>query len=208
MYNIGYVDDETLEYDNYKVDLAYYDINLINIDNIKTKSDLKNFILDLKLDCLIIDYNLNKLKQKDLQDGNELVRFINIEVPDFPCIILTSYPGASREEKTVVNSFILDRDDLTKDTDGGEYKKLVDKIINSIEVYKKRLELNKVEYEQLIRKRAQSKFSIEDEDRIITLYKILFAYGIVDEINPELLRKNIEVKMDVVISKLKKILGE
>lgn len=208
MYTIGYLDDEDLEYDNYKIDLLNYDMDLVKIENIKTKNDLKESILKLKLDCLIIDYNLNKFRQKDIQDGNELVRYINIEIPDFPCIILTSYPDASKEEKTVVNSFILDRDVLTNDTDGVEYKLLVDKIINNIEVYIKRLSLNKTEFDKLMRKKNENKLNINEEDRLISLYKILFAYGMVDEINPELLRKDLQVKMNLVIEKLKDLIGE
>lgn len=208
MYTIGYLDDEDLEYDNYKIDLLNYDMDLVKIENIKTKNDLKESILKLKLDCLIIDYNLNKFRQKDIQDGNELVRYINIEIPDFPCIILTSYPDASKEEKTVVNSFILDRDVLTNDTDGVEYKLLVDKILNNIEVYIKRLSLNKTEFDKLMRKKNENKLNINEEDRLISLYKILFAYGMVDEINPELLRKDLQVKMNLVIEKLKDLIGE
>lgn len=208
MYIVGYLDDEDLEYDNYKVDLRNYDMDLVRIENIKTKNDLKENILQLKLDCLIIDYNLNKFRQKEIQDGNELVRFINSEIPDFPCIILTSYPDESREEKTVVNSFILDRDILTNDTDGEEYKLLVGKIINNIEVYKKRLALNKAEFESLMKQRNAKKLNIKEEDRLISLYKILYSYGLVDEINPELLRNDLQVKMNSVISKLKDLLGE
>ena len=208
MYNIGYLDDEDLEYDNYRVDLLNHDMNLIKIQGIKTKTDLRNYILSLKLDCLIIDYNLNKFRQKEIQDGNELVRYINSEIPDFPCIILTSYPEESKDEKTVINSFILDRDVLTNDTDGAEYKELVDKITNNIEVYKKRLILNKVEFENLMKQRRSNDLSIAEEDRLISLYKILYSYNMVDEINPELLRKELQVKINSVISKLKELLGE
>ena len=208
MYNIGYLDDEDLEYDNYRVDLLNHDMNLIKIQGIKTKTDLRNYILSLKLDCLIIDYNLNKFRQKEIQDGNELVRYINSEIPDFPCIILTSYPEESKDEKTVINSFILDRDVLTNDTDGAEYKELVDKITNNIEVYKKRLILNKAEFENLMKQRRSNDLSIAEEDRLISLYKILYSYNMVDEINPELLRKELQVKINSVISKLKELLGE
>lgn len=208
MYSIGYLDDEDLEYDNYRVDLLNHNMNLIKIQDIKTKTDLRNLILSLKLDCLIIDYNLNKFRQKEIQDGNELVRYINSEIPDFPCIILTSYPEESKDEKTVINSFILDRDVLTNDTDGVEYKELVDKITNNIEVYKKRLTLNKEEFENLMKRRHVNDLSIAEEDRLISLYKILYSYNMVDEINPELLRKDLQVKMNSVISKLKELLGE
>ena len=208
MYNIGYLDDEDLEYDNYRVDLLNHDMNLIKIQGIKTKTELRNYILSLKLDCLIIDYNLNKFRQKEIQDGNELVRYINSEIPDFPCIILTSYPEESKDEKTVINSFILDRDVLTNYTDGAEYKELVDKITNNIEVYKKRLILNKVEFENLMKQRRSNDLSIAEEDRLISLYKILYSYNMVDEINPELLRKELQVKINSVISKLKELLGE
>ena len=34
MYNIGYLDDEDLEYDNYRIDLLNHDMNLIKIQGI------------------------------------------------------------------------------------------------------------------------------------------------------------------------------
>ena len=84
----------------------------------------------------------------------------------------------------------------------------MDKITNNIEVYKKRLILNKVEFENLMKQRRSNDLSIAEEDRLISLYKILYSYNMVDEINPELLRKELQVKINSVISKLKELLGE
>lgn len=208
MYNIGYLDDQDEEFDNYKADLHYHNIELFKIQNIKSKLELRNIILDNMFDCLIIDYNLSRFRNREVKDGNELVRYINLEIPDFPCIILTSYPQASKNEKTVINSFILNRDVLTNDTDGKEYHEFVEKIINGIDVFKQRLHLNKDEYEKLMKKKKDGSISSVEEDRLISLYKLLSSYNIVDEINPELLRRELNVKINDIISKLSDILGE
>lgn len=208
MYNIGYLDDQDEEFDNYKADLHYHNIELFKIQNIKSKLELRNIILDNMFDCLIIDYNLSRFRNKEVKDGNELVRYLNLEIPDFPCIILTSYPQESKNEKTVVNSFILNRDVLTNDTDGKEYHEFVEKIVNGIDVFKQRLQLNKDEYEKLMKKKKDGSISSVEEDRLISLYKLLSSYNIVDEINPELLRRELNVKINDIISKLSDILGE
>ena len=60
-YRIGYFDDEDREYENYKVDLEYHKIELIKIVNISTKEQLRDLILNEKLDAIIIDYDLSKI---------------------------------------------------------------------------------------------------------------------------------------------------
>ena len=155
-YRIGYFDDEDREYENYKVDLEYHKIELIKIVNISTKEQLRDLILNEKLDAIIIDYDLSKIYHKDLVDGNTIVRYLNIEIPDFPSIILTSFAEDSRNEKTVINPLILERDIMTKDVDGEEFLEFIKRIENMIMVFQKRLSLNVEEYQALILKRKSS----------------------------------------------------
>lgn len=68
-------------------------------------------------------------------------------------IILTSFAEDSRNENTVINALILDRDVMTSDVDGEEYSKFIETITNLINVFKKRLQLNLDEYKILIAKR-------------------------------------------------------
>ncbi len=206
MYRIGYFDDENREFENYKIDFKNYDIELLKIVGIKSKSDLRDKILNDQLDAIIIDFDLSKFHNADLADGNDIVRYLNIEIPDFPSIILTSYPNDSRRKNTVITNSILDRDILTRDSDSREYKSLMDTIINFIKVFHKRLELNQKEFNALFMKRNSGiVLSANMEQRMISLYKILLSYGLVDEINPLLLTSSLSKKLDEIISAIKKL---
>ena len=208
-YRIGYFDDENREYDNYKVDFEYHNIDLIKVSDIKTKSELREYILNEKLDGIIIDYDLSKIHSDELIDGNALVRYLNIEIPDFPSIILTSFAADSRNENTVINALILDRDIMTNDVDGAEYANFINTIINLIMVFKKRLSLNVEEYQTLISKRKSNKMLTPiEEQRLINLYKILYSYDLIDEINPLLLTPSLGQKLDKVLESIKKITEE
>ena len=206
MYRIGYFDDENREYDNYKVDFKYHNIELVKVSDIETKAQLREYILGEKLDAIIIDYDLSKIHHEEMVDGNSLVRYLNIEIPDFPSIILTSFAADSRNENTVINALILDRDIMTNDVDGLEYADFIKTIVNLITVFHKRLSLNVDEYQALISKRNnQEELTPIEEQRLINLYKILFAYDLIDEINPMLLTPSLGKKLDKVLDSIKKL---
>ena len=209
MYKIGYLDDENREYDNYKVDFEFHNIDLIKITDIKTKFHLREYILEEKLDAIIIDYDLSKFHLEELVDGNSLVRYLNVEIPDFPSIILTSFADDSRNDNTVINALILDRDIMTKDVDGPEFEGFIRTITNLIDVFQKRLSLNLEEYQSLISKRKNEKnLTPIEEQRLVSLYKVLFAYELIDEINPLLLTASLGEKLDKVLDSIRKLTGE
>ena len=209
MYKIGYLDDENREYENYKVDFKHHNIDLVKIADITTKAQLRDYVLNEKLDAIIIDYDLSKLHHNDIADGNALVRYLNIEIPDFPSIILTSFATDSRNEQTVINPLILDRDIMTDDLDGPEYANFLSMIMNLIQVFKKRLDLNVEEYQTLISKRKSSKtLTAVEEQRLVSLYRILYSYNLIDEINPSLLTSSLSEKLDKVLSSIRKLTEE
>ena len=209
MYKIGYLDDENREYDNYKVDFEFHNIDLIKITGIKTKFHLREYILEEKLDAIIIDYDLSKFHLDELIDGNSLVRYLNVEIPDFPSIILTSFADDSRNDNTVINALILDRDIMTKDVDGPEFEGFIKTITNLIDVFQKRLSLNLEEYQSLISKRkSENNLTPIEEQRLISLYKVLYAYELIDEINPLLLTSSLGEKLDKVLDSIRKLTGE
>ena len=205
-YRIGYFDDEDREYENYKKDFEYHKIELIKIDNISTKEQLRDLILNEKLDAIIIDYDLSKINHEYLVDGNAIVRYLNIEIPDFPSIILTSFAEDSRNEKTVINPLILERDIMTKDVDGEDFLEFIKRIENMIMVFQKRLSLNVEEYQALIsRRKSNDDLTPYEEQRLMSLYRVLFAYDLIDEINPSLLTSSLSKKFDMVLDSIKKL---
>lgn len=209
MCKIGYFDDDMREYESYKCDFARYKIELIKVDGILSKHQLRDYILNEKLDAMIIDYKLSKFRNKELLNGNELVRYLDNEIPDFPSIIITSYVKNSQEQNTVINSLILDRDIMTKDTDGKEYGDFINKILNLISVFRKRLQLNCDEYKKLLSKRQNKHLMTPyEEHRMLNLYEILYSYGLIDEINSMILTPTLSVKLDKVLEDLKKIVDK
>ncbi|MBE6673596.1 MAG: hypothetical protein E7596_00650 [Ruminococcaceae bacterium] len=206
MYRIGYLDDENREYENYKVDFAFHEIDLIKITGIETKAQLRDYILGEKLDAIIIDYDLSKNHNEELIDGNSLVRYLNIEIPDFPSVILTSFAADSRNDNTVMHALILDRNIMTNDVDGPEYSNFIKTIENLITVFKKRMELNVQEYQTLIlRRKNYNDLTPVEEQRLISLYKLLYSYDLIDEINPSLLTPALSEKLDKVLNSIKKL---
>lgn len=206
MYRIGYLDDENREYENYKVDFAFHEIDLIKITEIETKAQLRDYILGEKLDAIIIDYDLSKIHNEELIDGNSLVRYLNVEIPDFPSIILTSFAADSRNDNTVMHALILDRNIMTNDVDGPEYSNFIATIENLITVFKKRMELNVQEYQTLIlRRKNNNDLAPVEEQRLISLYKLLYSYDLIDEINPSLLTPALSEKLDKVLNSIKKL---
>ena len=206
MYRIGYLDDENREYENYKVDFAFHEIDLIKITEIETKAQLRDYILGEKLDAIIIDYDLSKIHNEELIDGNSLVRYLNIEIPDFPSVILTSFAADSRNDNTVMHALILDRNIMTNDVDGPEYSNFITTIENLITVFKKRMELNVQEYQTLIlRRKNNNDLAPVEEQRLISLYKLLYSYDLIDEINPSLLTPALSEKLDKVLNSIKKL---
>ena len=158
------------------------------------------------MDAIIIDYDLSKFHYEDLVDGNAIVRYLNTEIPDFPSVILTSFAADSRNDNTVINALILDRDIMTNDVDGSEYQNFINTIVNLITVFRKRLSLNVEEYQGLISKRKNKEVLLPvEEQRLIHLYRILFAYDLIDEINPLLLTPSLGEKLDKVLDGIKKL---
>ena len=98
---------------------------------------------------------------------------------------------------------------MTNDVDGPEYADFIKTIVNLITVFHKRLSLNVDEYQSLIFKRNnRERLTPIEEQRLINLYKILFAYDLIDEINPMLLTPSLGEKLDKVLDSIKKLTEE
>lgn len=98
---------------------------------------------------------------------------------------------------------------MTNDVDGPEYLEFIKTIVNLITVFHKRLSLNVEEYQTLICKRNNSEsLTPIEEQRLIQLYKVLFKYDLIDEINPMLLTPSLGEKLDKVLDSIKKLTEE
>ena len=155
---IGYLDDE---YDILKSamrSLKKYDIEIValkNIDDVTNITMLTDAIICDSLECLLVDYDLMKLESKVY--GTQIIKDINEILPDFTCFLLTNYTEQGINEKIVQRIFVQDKAIFAEEDDSQEFRSFVNKIKNSVECFRKRLELTKLEYEKLVEKKKKKK---------------------------------------------------
>lgn len=195
MWTIGFVDDDKSCVEDYQIRLKRKDIQLVFAENCKTKEDIAEWILKNNLKCVLIDYRLRSVYNFL---GTDLVAYLNTELPDLSCIILTNFPEESVSENLVVRNLILDRNVL----DGTKLEDFAQTIIQAIEVSENRLQLHIEEFNALKIKRDASTQTAADDERFLGLYKLLRAYNEVDDIPIDLLDSNTNRKMDAILSKL------
>ena len=199
-YRVGFVDDLENMIEKYSKKLSRDNISLIYAKDCLTFNDVFEWKLDNTIEYLLIDYNLS---QKYNFSGSQLIHYINNMIPDLPCIIFSSVNNIN--DDLVQRNLIKDKNIFEKRMDDIEYRKFIDEIKNGVEVFKKRKEASLEEYNSLLIKKNKGGFTnSSEEEKFIYLYKILMSYGMVDKISPEIIKSNIEAKIDDLISKLDK----
>ena len=104
MYRIGFIDDDNSLNDVYAKRLSRKDIELCFVDDCDTMQDVVSWILDAGIKCMIVDYQLtNQYNFK----GTELVAYINAELPDLQCVILTNYKDTGISENLVIKNLFM-----------------------------------------------------------------------------------------------------
>ena len=193
MYRIGFIDDDRDSYDDYRVRLARKDIELLYPDGITEMPEM--------IGWLIIDYKLNN-KFKFL--GTELIAYINAKVPDLPCLILTNYPEESIRENLVIINLIEDRNVLAAD----DIEEFVRKIKQAVDVFENRLHKYHIDYEELLKAKKNGSISAIEEEQFIDLYKLLRAYGEVDDLPIQLLSSEVNQKIDEILGRVNILVKE
>ncbi|RUT44674.1 chemotaxis protein [Paenibacillus anaericanus] len=197
MCRVGFVDDDFDEFGNYKKRLARRGIDLHFVDNCLSLHDILDWVLNNTIECLLVDH---KLTAKYDFYGTKVVAFINNHLPDLPCIILTNFPGDSADDKLVMKNLIFDRNILS--SDGEKFNNFCEIVKQSTEVFKNRLNLHLDEYAVLLEKKTNQEITAEEEETFLHLFKILKSYGEVDDVASELLKPDINRKMDNLLKKL------
>lgn len=203
---IGYLDDE---YDILKSamrSLKKYDIEIValkNIDDVTNITMLTDAIICDSLECLLVDYDLMKLESKVY--GTQIIKDINEILPDFTCFLLTNYTEQGINEKIVQRIFVQDKAIFAEEDDSQEFRSFVNKIKNSVECFRKRLELTKLEYEKLVEKKKKKKITASEEDRFIYLYKVLSSYDYVDKMPDTLVRNSTQDTLEDMLATLKEL---
>lgn len=201
---IGYLDDE---YDILKSamrSLKKYDIEIValkNIDDVTNITMLTDAIISDSLECLLVDYDLMKLESKVY--GTQIIKDINEILPDFTCFMLTNFTEQGINEKIVQKVFVQDKAIFAEEDDSQELHIFVNKIKNSVECFRRRLEVTKLEYEKLVEKKKERQISASEEDRFIYLYKVLSSYEYVDKMPDILVRNSTQDVLEDMLATLK-----
>jgi hypothetical protein len=198
---VGFIDDDTNLLEDYKIRFKRNGIEMLYTHEYKQMGEIVDWILDNNIKCMIIDY---KLKPLFPFNGTELVAFINGELPDLPCVILTNYPQDSINEKMVIMNLISDRSAL----DATDIAPFINTIKHSIEVFDKRLNNHIDECTQLLQKKRDGSITSIEEERFVDLYRLLRAYDEVDDIPADLLKPAVEDKIDNLLGKLSKLVKD
>lgn len=195
MYKVAYVDDDYSAFSDYKKRLARKEIELNFVNNCISLEDILEWVMDNTIECLLVDH---KLTAKYAFQGTNVVAYINNQLPDLPCIILTNYPEDSEGDNLVVKNLIFDRNVMSED----DISPFTEIIKQSAEVFRNRLKNHLNEYENLLVKKNNGQISALEEEQFLHLYKLLRAYGEVDDIATELLKPDVDKKIDALIEKL------
>lgn len=201
MYRIGFIDDDRDSYEDYKVRLARKKIELLYPDGITEMPEIIEWLLSNGIKCFIIDYKLNN-KFKFL--GTELITYINLKVPDLPCLILTNYPEESIRENLVIINLIEDRNVF----DADDIEEFVRKIKHAVDVFETRLHKYHIDYENLLKAKKNGSISAIEEEQFIDLYKLLRAYGEVDDLPIQLLSSEVNQKIDEILGRVNVLVEE
>lgn len=201
---IGYLDDE---YDILKSamrSLKKYGIEIIalkNIDDVTNITMLTDAIISDSLECLLVDYDLMKLESKVY--GTQIIKDINEILPDFTCFLLTNFTEQGINEKIVQKVFVQDKAIFAEEDDSQEFRNFINKISNSVECFRKRLQVTKLEYEKLFEKKKEKQISASEEDRFVYLYKVLSSYDYVDKMPDILVRNSTQDTLEDMLATLK-----
>lgn len=202
MYKVGYIDDENDLISDYTKRLERRDIEL-TVAPIGDMSVVKKWIVDSNIECMLIDY---QLKAGYDYVGTELFSYLYDELPGLPCIILTSYTDSSVNENVVVKNCIVDRSVMDKS--GPEFDEFCDMLKQSTEVFKTNKNKYIAKYTKLYKKKTEGNILPEEEEELLTVFKILKAYGEVDDISAQLLTTKVDEALDAVLGKLDELLNK
>lgn len=202
MYTIGYIDDENDLISDYVKRLKRRDIEL-QVAPVGDMSVVKQWIVDNNIECMIIDY---QLKAKYNFVGTELFSYLSDALPGLPCIILTSFTDSSVSENMVVKNCIVDRSIMDKN--GPEFDEFCEMLKQSTEVFKTNKNKYVAKYNALYQKRLDGTILPEEEEELLSFFKILRAYGEVDDISAQLLTTKVDMALDAVLVKLDELLNK
>lgn len=205
MHKIGFIDDDNSLNDVYAKRLRRKGIDLCFVENCVTMQDVVSWILDNRIKCMIVDYQL--MTQYNFK-GTDLVAFINAELPDLQCVILTNYKDTGIEENLVIKNLFYERSIFEQGMETEEFKEFIYTLKQATAIFDNRLKRHLKTYEDLKAQKDNGTIRAIDEERMINTYKLLRAYGEVDDIPAELITSSVSKQMESILQSLNELIDK
>lgn len=210
MYRVGYIDDEPIQFENYKRALRRRcrELELVLIEDCVTKQDILNKIYEKQIDVLLIDY---KMVQNYGFNGTTLINYINDSMRDIQCFIMT---GVDPEQ--ITDGLVAERDKYSKnifDTEAedpdkeAELSAFIQVLLESAKVFQTRRQQKLERYRELLSKKEQGKLGA-DEEEFLELYKVLSSYGMVERLPKNMLDSEFEERLQRILEMGSAIIAE
>lgn len=194
MYRVGFIDDKETNVTRYTRRFAKNDIDLVYLNNSLNDKQILNWVIDEKIECLLIDYQLSP-KYEFM--GSSLINFLNKRIFDFPCMLLTSYAEQALEESLVPKSYIFQKKDMQEGI--GEIAEIIKQ---AVEVFRSRMLKEESEYRKQFERYKNNELSDNELEDLKKQYNILQGYHIIENYDWEFITKEKEEELDDVIQKL------
>lgn len=210
MYRVGYIDDEPIQFENYKRSLQRRckELELVLIDDCESKQDILDKIYEKQIDVLLIDY---KMVQSYGFNGTTLIHFINDSMRDIQCFIMTAV-----DIDQIADGLVAERDKYSKnifDTEAADQKKEADLsafiqiLLESAKVFQTRRQQRLERYRELLDKKYQGELGA-DEEEFLELYKVLSSYGMVEKLPKNMLSSEFDDRLQQILKLGSAIIAE
>lgn len=202
MYRIGYIDDEPTQFEliHKKMKRWFDDVELILLTDCSKMADFVQKIYEMRIDVLLVDY---KMAQSYGFNGTGLISYINDQVRDLECFIITAVDTEQIDDGLVAARNVQSK--TIFDTEAGDEKKLqklkefVAVLKESADVYRTRREKKVERYKELLEKKRQGILGA-DEEEFLDLYKVLSSYGMVEKLPENLLNSDFDKTLEDLLS--------
>lgn len=202
MYRIGYIDDQPVQFINYQKKLRrrFEDVELVLLDKCSTREEFLEKIYEEQIDVLLVDY---KMAGTFGFNGSTLINYINDQMRDLECFILTAVEQESIDDGLVSNRNIASKTIFDTEGDDEERVEKLNKFIldlkDSAKVFQKRRETKKEQYIELFEKKKEQKLSMQEEEEYVRLYKVLSSYGMIEKLPEDVLKSKFEEDLTALL---------
>ena len=202
MYRIGYIDDEPRQFERFakKIQRRFKDVELVLLDECSTKEDFVQKIYEKQVEVLLVDYKMAKTFGFN---GSTLINYINDQIRDLECFVLTAVDRDSITDGLVAYRNIQSKSIFDTEADDEERVKeliaFIEVLKTSADVFRARRLLKKEEYLKLFQKRKEGKLSMSEEEEYLRLYKVLSSYGMIEKLPKDVLTSRFEEDLETLI---------